>query len=67
MIQMLIILALSIQVKKMHAAYQVSQVFDEDIPKLQHGNDGLIYTKVEAPYTPNTDRNMCVQPFSRDD
>ncbi|KAL1693326.1 mRNA capping enzyme, catalytic domain-containing protein [Schizophyllum commune] len=47
-----------IQVKKMHAAYQVSQVFDEDIPKLQHGNDGLIYTKVEAPYTPNTDRNI---------
>ena len=30
------------------------------IPKLEHGTDGFIYTKVEVPYKSGTDDEMCV-------
>jgi len=36
-------------------------VFSVDIPALHHGTDGLIYTCVNAPYSPGTDPNMYVR------
>lgn len=48
----------SIKVKEISLSYHVENVFTVDIPNLQHGNDGLIYTCVNTPYTPGTDRNM---------
>ncbi|KAF9014107.1 mRNA capping enzyme [Cyathus striatus] len=47
-----------IAVKQINFSYHVEKVFSEDIPKLQHGNDGLIYTCVNTPYTPGTDINI---------
>ncbi|KLO18624.1 mRNA capping enzyme, alpha subunit [Schizopora paradoxa] len=44
-----------IKVKTMTLSYGVDKVFNEDIPKLQHGNDGLIYTCMTSPYTVGTD------------
>jgi len=46
--------------KETNLSYHLEKVFDIDIPALHHGNDGLIYTCVSAPYTPGTDRNMYV-------
>jgi len=45
-------------VKIINLSYHVEKVFNEDIPKLEHGNDGLIYTCVSTPYQPGTDTNM---------
>jgi hypothetical protein len=50
----------SIKVKDINFSYHVEKVFAVDIPVLQHGNDGLIYTCVSTPYTPGTDKNMWV-------
>lgn len=50
----------SIQVKDISFSYGVEDVFRLVIPKLQHGNDGLIYTCRETPYVPGTDPNMYV-------
>ncbi|KAJ3826626.1 mRNA guanylyltransferase [Lentinula raphanica] len=47
-----------VQVKEIRSAYNVEQVFAVDIPALQHGNDGLIYTCVSTPYIPGTDSNI---------
>ncbi|THU85651.1 mRNA capping enzyme, alpha subunit [Dendrothele bispora CBS 962.96] len=47
-----------IKVKPIRSSYNADQVFTVDIPALQHGNDGLIYTCVNAPYTPGTDSNI---------
>lgn len=47
--------------KDVKLSYHVDDVFDKDIPALQHGNDGLIYTCVNTPYVAGTDPNMCVQ------
>ncbi|KAJ3995452.1 mRNA guanylyltransferase [Lentinula boryana] len=47
-----------IKVKEIRSAYNVEQVFTMDIPALQHGNDGLIYTCVNTPYIPGTDSNI---------
>ncbi|KAK7467331.1 Dcp1p-Dcp2p decapping enzyme complex alpha subunit [Stygiomarasmius scandens] len=47
-----------IKVKPIRSSYNADQVFTVDIPALQHGNDGLIYTCVNAPYTPGTDPNI---------
>ncbi|KAF7294804.1 mRNA-capping enzyme subunit alpha [Mycena indigotica] len=46
-----------IRVKEIRMSYHAEQVF-ADMPNLQHGSDGLIYTCVNAPYTPATDTNM---------
>ncbi|KAF4614655.1 hypothetical protein D9613_002626 [Agrocybe pediades] len=47
-----------IRVKEINFSYAVEKVFAVDIPALQHENDGLIYTCVNTPYTPGTDRNI---------
>ncbi|KAF9500516.1 mRNA capping enzyme [Pleurotus eryngii] len=47
-----------IKVKEINFSYSVEKVFALDIPALQHGNDGLIYTCVNAPYSPGTDTNI---------
>ncbi|KAF9053026.1 mRNA guanylyltransferase [Panaeolus papilionaceus] len=47
-----------IKVKEINFSYHVEKVFNVDIPALQHGNDGLIYTCVNAPYTAGTDKNI---------
>ncbi|KAJ7775028.1 mRNA capping enzyme, catalytic domain-containing protein [Mycena metata] len=46
-----------IRVKKVEFSYSAQQVF-ADMANLQHGSDGLIYTCVNAPYTPATDDNI---------
>lgn len=46
------------KVKDVKFSYHVEDVFNIDIPALQHGNDGLIYTCVNTPYAPGTDKNM---------
>ncbi|KAI8989693.1 mRNA capping enzyme, catalytic domain-containing protein [Trametes punicea] len=46
------------KVKDVKFSYRVEDVFNIDIPQLQHGNDGLIYTCVNTPYAPGTDRNI---------
>ena len=45
----------------MQFAYGLSEVINQ-IPKLEHGTDGFIYTKVDAPYKAGTDDAMCVYP-----
>jgi len=55
----------SIKVKEISFSYHVEKVFSVDIPALQHGNDGLIYTCVSTPYTPGSDRNMYDHPIER--
>ncbi|CED82595.1 mrna guanylyltransferase [Phaffia rhodozyma] len=44
--------------KKMNRAYGVEDVFKVDIPKLQHGHDGLIFTACDSGYTVGTDPNI---------
>ncbi|EIW60139.1 mRNA guanylyltransferase [Trametes versicolor FP-101664 SS1] len=46
------------KVKDVKPSYRVEDVFNIDIPRLQHGNDGLIYTCVSTPYVPGTDPNI---------
>ncbi|KAI0807741.1 mRNA capping enzyme, catalytic domain-containing protein [Fomes fomentarius] len=46
------------KVKDVKFSYHVEDVFNIDIPALQHGNDGLIYTCVSTPYAPGTDKNI---------
>ncbi|KAJ7063434.1 mRNA capping enzyme, catalytic domain-containing protein [Mycena amicta] len=46
-----------IEVKEIKSSYNAEQVF-AGMPNLQHGSDGLIYTCVNAPYTPGTDSNI---------
>ena len=52
---------ISIKVKEISFSYHVEKIFAVDIPALQHGNDGLIYTCVNSPYTPGSDHNMYVR------
>ena len=44
----------------MELSYGIEKVFNEVIPKLQHGNDGLIYTCLQSPYVVGTDPKMYV-------
>ncbi|KAJ7343323.1 mRNA capping enzyme, catalytic domain-containing protein [Mycena albidolilacea] len=46
-----------IRVKRIQLSYAAELVFAEMV-NLQHGSDGLIYTCVNAPYTPATDENI---------
>ncbi|KAJ7741583.1 mRNA capping enzyme, catalytic domain-containing protein [Mycena maculata] len=46
-----------IRVKEISLSYHAEKVF-ADIPNLQHGSDGLIYTCVNTPYTPGADSNI---------
>lgn len=42
----------------MELSYGAEKVFNFDIPRLQHGNDGLIYTCTQSAYTVGTDPKM---------
>ncbi|KAF8511016.1 mRNA capping enzyme [Hysterangium stoloniferum] len=47
-----------IKIKRMELSYHVEKVLREDIPRLQHGNDGLIYTCAESGYVVGTDERI---------
>lgn len=49
-----------LQLKKMELAYIVEKVIKEDVPKLHHGSDGLIYTNAETGYVVGTDPTLYV-------
>jgi mRNA guanylyltransferase len=42
----------------MERAYAIEKVLLEDLPKLKHGNDGLIFTCAESGYVVGTDERM---------
>lgn len=42
-----------IELKKMERSYGLHLVF-EQVPKLKHKSDGIIWTPVKCPYTPGT-------------
>ncbi|KAM0788526.1 hypothetical protein ACM66B_001654 [Microbotryomycetes sp. NB124-2] len=44
--------------KPQELSYGIEAIFRDHLPKLRHGNDGLIFTSAEAPYTPATDRKI---------
>ncbi|PLW05425.1 hypothetical protein PCASD_25263 [Puccinia coronata f. sp. avenae] len=44
-----------VQLKTMELAYRIDKVLHHDLPKLTHGNDGLIFTSATAPYQLGTD------------
>ncbi|KAL8287061.1 hypothetical protein RQP46_004067 [Phenoliferia psychrophenolica] len=47
-----------VKLKTQELSYGIEDVFKVHLPKLQHGNDGLIFTSAEAPYTPGTDHKI---------
>jgi mRNA guanylyltransferase len=47
-----------IKVKPMERAYAIDKIFSVDIPNLQHGHDGLIFTCVHGSYSVGTDENI---------
>ncbi|KAG8531577.1 uncharacterized protein KY384_003207 [Bacidia gigantensis] len=44
--------------KQMELGYAIEKMFTEVLPNLQHGNDGLIFTCRNSPYTPGTDERI---------
>jgi mRNA capping enzyme, catalytic domain len=50
----------SVQKKDMQLGYGIEMMFVEIMPKLQHGNDGLIFTSLAAPYICGTDDHVLV-------
>lgn len=48
------------RLKKMERSYAVEAVIKDVIPRLEHGNDGLIYTCAESGYVAGTDPRMSV-------
>jgi mRNA guanylyltransferase len=44
--------------KQMQRAYGIDMMFREILPKLAHGNDGLIFTSIEGEYVCGTDEHM---------
>ena len=48
----------TIHFKHQEFGYAMDQVFNRIIPNLHHGNDGLIFTCVNSPYTPGTDPHI---------
>ncbi|KDE04914.1 hypothetical protein MVLG_04671 [Microbotryum lychnidis-dioicae p1A1 Lamole] len=53
-------LPFEVRLKPQELSYGIEAVFREHVPKLLHGNDGLIFTSAEAVYTPGTDPKMWV-------
>ena len=49
---------LRVKLKPQELSYGIIDVIKSHIPRLQHGNDGLIFTSAEASYTPGTDHKM---------
>ncbi|KAI9267407.1 mRNA capping enzyme, catalytic domain-containing protein [Sporodiniella umbellata] len=47
-----------VEFKEQQFTYHLDVVFNEIIPKLKHGNDGLIFTAVNAPYSLGTCKKM---------
>lgn len=47
-----------VKLKDMKHAYHLKSVLAEAIPKLQHGNDGLIFTAMDTGYIIGTDNNI---------
>lgn len=50
--------------KLQELSYGIEAVFKDHLPRLQHGNDGLIFTSAEAPYTSGTDSKVYVSSLS---
>lgn len=44
--------------KEMRLSYGIEMMFREVLPKLTHGNDGLIFTCKNTPYKPGTDPHI---------
>ncbi|CAH7676405.1 mRNA guanylyltransferase [Phakopsora pachyrhizi] len=44
-----------VRLKSMELAYGIDKVLNQDLPKLTHGNDGLIFTSATSPYSIGTD------------
>ncbi|GAA5804259.1 mRNA capping enzyme, catalytic domain-containing protein [Helicostylum pulchrum] len=47
-----------VEFKEQQFTYHLDMVFNEIIPNLKHGNDGLIFTSVSAPYVMGTCNKM---------
>lgn len=47
-----------VEFKYMQLSYGIEMMYREVIPKLHHGNDGLIFTSQKAPYTSGTDESL---------
>ncbi|KAI5172391.1 mRNA guanylyltransferase [Nematocida sp. LUAm3] len=45
---------LTLEIKIMHKAYGLGEVYRKIIPQLTHENDGMIFTRVDHPYTPGS-------------
>lgn len=43
-----------LEMKKMWKPYAIAEILEMEIPKLRHGNDGLIFTPVAEPYVSGT-------------
>jgi mRNA guanylyltransferase len=48
----------SIEEKSMQLAYGIDMMFRDILPRLAHGNDGLIFTSLDGEYICGTDRHM---------
>lgn len=47
-----------IEMKRMELGYGIEMMYRDIIPKLNHGNDGLIFTSLKARYTSGTDTTL---------
>lgn len=47
-----------VEFKKMEFSYAIQMMFQDVLPNLPHGNDGLIFTCRTSPYKFGTDQNM---------
>ncbi|ORY92188.1 mRNA capping enzyme, catalytic domain-domain-containing protein [Syncephalastrum racemosum] len=48
----------SVEFKEQQFTYHLDEVFNNIIPNLKHGNDGLIFTAVNAPYSLGTSEKI---------
>lgn len=48
----------SVEDKSMQLAYGIDMMFRDILPRLAHGNDGLIFTSLDGEYVCGTDRYM---------